>query len=237
MIHPKDPSGPLWLALALLLHGALFYTSRLWSQDATPPRVEKIIQASLIEIAAPAAAPAPPAAPPPPKPEPPKPRPKPKSRPKPPPRPIVPEPVMVEREIPEEAAPETPAETSADPVPAQTAESRAAPSDAASGPAAAQSGAPLVEARYNAAYLRNPKPPYPAVSRRMHEEGTAHLRVYVLPDGSAAQVEIHLSSGYPRLDETARTTVRQWRFIPARRGDQTVASWVVVPITFEMESP
>jgi len=93
---------------------------------------------------------------------------------------------------------------------------------------------PLVEARFDAAYLTNPKPTYPAASRRMGESGVVYLRVEVDADGQALQVEVKSSSGYPRLDRAAQEAVSNWRFIPARRGKLAVASWVVVPINYSL---
>jgi protein TonB len=92
------------------------------------------------------------------------------------------------------------------------------------------------QARFDADYLRNPKPPYPPISRRMHEEGRVVLRVLVTADGGAGDVELRASSGSARLDEAALHTVRQWKFIPARRDQTPVQSWVLVPITFRLES-
>jgi periplasmic protein TonB len=92
----------------------------------------------------------------------------------------------------------------------------------------------LVEARFDADYLSNPKPPYPAASRRLGETGTVHLRVHVSASGEAMKVQIRKSSGYERLDQSALDTVARWRFVPARRGDAAVAAWVVVPIVFEL---
>jgi protein TonB len=93
---------------------------------------------------------------------------------------------------------------------------------------------PLVEARFDAAYLTNPKPAYPAASRRMGESGVVYLRVEVDAEGQALQVQVKSSSGYPRLDRAAQETVSGWRFIPARRGKLAVASWVVVPINYSL---
>lgn len=95
---------------------------------------------------------------------------------------------------------------------------------------------PVVQPRFDAAYLDNPRPPYPGVSRRLGEEGEVRLRVQVDPAGLAQQVEIQQGSGYPRLDQAALETVRQWRFVPARQGDQPVAAWVIVPIQFTLRS-
>lgn len=95
---------------------------------------------------------------------------------------------------------------------------------------------PLTAARFDASYLVNPKPVYPPASRRLGEEGRVVLRVYVGADGLAEKVEIKDSSGFTRLDTAARDTVVRWRFVPARRGEQTVAAWVLVPIVFNLES-
>jgi len=93
---------------------------------------------------------------------------------------------------------------------------------------------PLVEARFDAAYLSNPKPYYPMASRRLGEAGVVHLRVHVGTDGQALKVELKTSSGYPRLDQSALDTVARWHFVPARRGATPVAAWVVVPIVFSL---
>ncbi len=42
------------------------------------------------------------------------------------------------------------------------------------------------------------------------------------------------SSGYARLDEAAQDAVRQWRFVPAKSGEQLVDSWVLVPVQFSL---
>jgi protein TonB len=88
--------------------------------------------------------------------------------------------------------------------------------------------------RFDADYLNNPAPRYPALSRRLREEGVVMLRVYVLPNGLPDTVELKRSSGSARLDESALMAVRQWRFLPARSGDVAVAAWVVVPIAFSL---
>ncbi|HTY99812.1 MAG TPA: energy transducer TonB [Rhodocyclaceae bacterium] len=93
----------------------------------------------------------------------------------------------------------------------------------------------LVEAHVDADYLDNPKPVYPSLSRRLGEQGTVSLRVHVAVDGSALGVELSQTSGHSRLDSAARDAVARWRFVPARRGDRAVDSWVVVPITFQLK--
>jgi protein TonB len=95
---------------------------------------------------------------------------------------------------------------------------------------------PVVEvaAQYGAAYLQNPAPDYPILSRRRREQGTVQLQVWVTTGGRAEKVEVVKSSGFERLDAAALATVKQWRFIPARRGEVAVASSVFVPIVFAL---
>ncbi|GIK23615.1 MAG: hypothetical protein BroJett005_30290 [Ignavibacteriota bacterium] len=89
--------------------------------------------------------------------------------------------------------------------------------------------------RFDADYFDNPKPPYPPLSRRMGEQGRVVLRVHVTPDGAAGEVLLATSSGSPRLDESALATVRRWKFVPARRGTDAVAAWVLIPIAFTLK--
>lgn len=93
----------------------------------------------------------------------------------------------------------------------------------------------VTQARFDADYLRNPAPHYPPLSKRLGEEGKVILRVAVNPQGAADGVEIKTSSGSQRLDDAALNTVRTWKFIPAKRGDVAVPSWVLVPIIFKLE--
>lgn len=94
----------------------------------------------------------------------------------------------------------------------------------------------FVEARFDADYLRNPPPAYPPMSRRRGEQGEVLLLVSVSVEGRPEHVEIRRSSGHQRLDEAALRAVRQWRFVPARRGDRPVAANVVVPIEFRLKT-
>lgn len=93
----------------------------------------------------------------------------------------------------------------------------------------------IVPPRFNADYLDNPEPPYPALSRRLREEGEVRLRVWVDAAGAATRVALFRSSGFERLDRIALETVQRWRFTAARQGDQAVAAQVIVPITFNLK--
>lgn len=96
--------------------------------------------------------------------------------------------------------------------------------------------AALVPPRFDADYLDNPAPAYPALSRRLNEAGRVVLRVFVDAGGNARQIEIHTSSRFERLDQAAVDAVRRWRFAAARLGEQPVAAWVLVPVNFSLRS-
>ncbi len=177
-------------------------------------------------------------------PDPPKPLPQ-RPRSEPPPKPLPPPPLL---SAPESApSPVVVAPPPAEPVPVpavlpapSAAPERPAPAIAAAPPAPPAPPAtrvePVVAPRFDADYLDNPAPAYPALSRRMGEQGRVLLRVYVHADGSAGQVEIRESSGFERLDRAAREAVARWRFVPARQGERPVAAWVLVPISFSLRS-
>lgn len=95
--------------------------------------------------------------------------------------------------------------------------------------------APMIPPRFDAAYLNNPAPAYPSLARRMGDQGKVMLRVYVNAEGRVEDVQLRTSSGHPRLDQAALNTVAQWRFVPARQGEQPVPAWVLVPIVFKLE--
>jgi periplasmic protein TonB len=88
---------------------------------------------------------------------------------------------------------------------------------------------------FSAAYLNNPTPVYPPISRRMGEQGLVLLRVFVNASGDANSVEIKTGCGFARLDRAAQDAVKQWKFVPAKRGEQPVDAWVVVPIRFSLK--
>ncbi len=102
-------------------------------------------------------------------------------------------------------------------------------------PVALPEPAPLTMPIFSAAYLDNPAPSYPALSRRLHEQGRVLLRVLVNPAGRADEVQVQSSSGHARLDTAARETVRSWKFVPAKRGVEPVPAWVLIPVSFRLE--
>ncbi len=181
------------------------------AQPPAPP-VEKVERIEKVEPPPPQAA----------KPPPPTPQPKPKQAPLP---KLTSSPTALRQPEPAPApAPSAPAEPVA-----------AAPVAQAPATAAPAASTPVTAARFDAAYLNNPSPAYPMLSRRLREEGQVMLRVLVAPDGRPSRIELRTSSGSERLDRAAEDAVGRWRFVPARRGDTEVEAWVLVPIVFKLK--
>ncbi len=208
---------------ALLLSLMMAHKTVLPPKVVESPLVVDLIEATPLPVS-PAAAPAAE----PPTPPPPQPKPKPTPAPKPQPPQLE---ATASSEPASDNAPAAPAEEAAPPDPAPAATGGSGGVEGGQGAA----GSGLVQARFDADYLLNPAPPYPPMSRRMGEEGRVILRVRVSAAGKAEQVDIRTSSGSARLDESARKTVRAWRFVPAKRGGIPVDSWVLVPIHFRLE--
>lgn len=94
---------------------------------------------------------------------------------------------------------------------------------------------PVVEPpRFGVAYLNNPAPKYPSMSRRLGEEGRVLLRVLVSANGAAETVELEKTSGFERLDQAAMDVVKKWSFIPAKKGKEVVSAYVLVPVKFTL---
>lgn len=90
--------------------------------------------------------------------------------------------------------------------------------------------------RFGVSYLNNPAPDYPATSRRLGEEGRVLMKVLVSAEGKAEDVQIETSSGSERLDDAAMQAVKRWRFIPAKKNNQALSAYVIVPVKFSLDS-
>lgn len=87
----------------------------------------------------------------------------------------------------------------------------------------------------NADYLNNPAPAYPALSRRLGEQGRVVIQVLIDKDGKPQQGSIAHSSGYARLDQAALRAAMDWRYVPGRRDGKAQDMWFKVPIQFALE--
>ncbi|MDP2969190.1 MAG: TonB family protein, partial [Deltaproteobacteria bacterium] len=83
-------------------------------------------------------------------------------------------------------------------------------------------------------YSENPKPLYPQEARKKGYEGEILLRVEVLSNGRVGEIEVRRSSGHEVLDRSAVAAVKQWKFVPAKKGETQVPLWVNIPVTFQL---
>jgi protein TonB len=82
--------------------------------------------------------------------------------------------------------------------------------------------------------LDAPPPPYPLSARRRGLEGRVQLRIGIDANGRVETVDVAASSGSETLDDAAIDAVRRWRFRPERRGGESRAATIVVPIRFQL---
>jgi periplasmic protein TonB len=94
----------------------------------------------------------------------------------------------------------------------------------------------VIPPRSDASGLNNASPTYPAMSRRLAEQGKVLLEVLILANGTVGEIKLKQSSGFKRLDDAALQTVKQWRFQPAKRGNQAIDYWYLQPISFSLDS-
>ena len=138
------------------------------------------------------------------------------------------------------AADSRPAEAAAPAPEPRVGESTGAAADArlARGVAPGKSSAPEIEAAaalIPVRYARTNKPRYPGKARRAGWEGTTVLKVLVDSRGAPDRVTVDRTSGFEILDAAAVRAVGRWRFHPARRGGDSVASWVRIPVAFKLK--
>jgi protein TonB len=92
----------------------------------------------------------------------------------------------------------------------------------------------VVGPRSDADYLNNPAPSYPQVAVTRKWEGKVLLNVRVFSNGTVDSIELAATSGKKALDDAAIKAVERWRFVPAKRGKESIDGWVQVPIEFKL---
>jgi protein TonB len=221
----KKSSGWLIIALVLLAHALVVYllslqkpTEKIQANPANPMMVSIIAPPSPEPEIVPIV-------------EPPKPEPKPIVKPK----------KIVEKILPIEVPVERLVEATTEPSKEEpVTQPEAAPVIAAEPAKAPEKAEPVVEdkiepPKFGVSYLNNPAPDYPALSRRQGEEGRVLMKVLVSAEGAAEDVQIEQSSGSDRLDNAALSAVKRWRFIPAKRNNQPLSAYVLVPMKFSLD--
>jgi protein TonB len=78
---------------------------------------------------------------------------------------------------------------------------------------------------------------YPSASRRLSEEGSVVLLIYIAPNGRVSETKVETSSGIQRLDEAAEKCVKaQGKFEPSHVGNEAVGSWQRMKWTWRLTS-
>ncbi len=213
-------TGGLCLLVSIALHLLLFRSS-CWSTLSTPTQIELQAGHSAVEltllpsIASKTAKPDP--------------EPPPATQPveEPPSAPIIEKPAELSRPEPkEELPPEIEPESQTEPMPKpEHPHVESIEQDADLKPKG-------VETTAKAA--RSFHPLYPRTSRRRNEEGTVVITLSVLTDGSANNILVSQSSGYPLLDKAALRSVRKSRYKPATNNGNPVDSTLEQTYVFRL---
>jgi len=119
-----------------------------------------------------------------------------------------------------------PAPPAAQPAPVISLQGTDSPSDARA------FGDRVIPAKPDAVFHNRP-PEYPVEAAMNGQQGTVVVVVHVSPDGKAAGVDLVRSSGYVLLDSAARDAVLRWRFLPAVKDGQPVASDMTMGFEFD----
>lgn len=208
------------LLVVLLIHGALFYV--LWNQKfISPPENLVTLFAEVISPPAPKVEPKVQSEPKPvklkpvEKPKPPKPK---KQR-------IVSKAPVVKQEYvasPPSVVEPAPEEPAPEPI-------------AAAAPVQMPTGPVMLSSELSVSCPKLTAPTYPSISRRMGEEGKLVLRVELDEDGRVDNARVATSSGYPRLDNAALATVKEWQCQPSMRNGQPIRAVALQPFNFVLQ--
>jgi periplasmic protein TonB len=90
----------------------------------------------------------------------------------------------------------------------------------------------VIPARPDAVFHNRP-PVYPSEAALNGQQGVVVVVIHVSPAGTAVGVDLVRSSGYVLLDSAAREAVMRWRFLPAVRDGQPVASDMTMGFEFD----
>jgi protein TonB len=100
---------------------------------------------------------------------------------------------------------------------------------------ASQLCAQTIPARMTNEALMNCRPLYPAMSKRMGEQGTVRMKVHVDLTGEISNPTLTQSSGFQRLDVAAMDMVKCMKFEPGKVDGLPTAMWFDYPVTFKLE--
>lgn len=208
------------LMFVIAIHGGILYF--LFKQQLIPPSKQlATLMVNFIPSAKPKEEPKPET------PSPPPPKPKPERKPQP--RQLVAKAPVVSPSEP--VAPPPPPE----PEPESEPEPEPAPAVEASAPQQMAPGPVTLSSELSVSCPELNAPAYPALSKRLGEEGKLVLRVELDESGHVHVAQVVNSSGFKRLDEAALTAVKTWRCTPPIRNGQPVRAVALQPFNFVLQ--
>ncbi|SDY84839.1 energy transducer TonB [Nitrosomonas sp. Nm33] len=142
-------------------------------------------------------------------------------------------PVLPKEEFVAPPSPRTPEPVHEEPAPTQ--KQQEAKAVAAARPEQMQSGPVTLTSELSVSCPELSAPDYPALSRRLGEEGKLMLQVELDESGRISNTRIVNSSGYSRLDNAALAAVKTWRCKPAVRDGQPVRAIALQPFNFVIQ--
>ena len=85
--------------------------------------------------------------------------------------------------------------------------------------------------------LSTPDPKYPATARRAEREGLVELQFIVGVDGRASDITVikEEPKGFGFGDAAIEAVKKRWRFVPAKKGGESVPMRVKIPIRFTLD--
>ena len=87
----------------------------------------------------------------------------------------------------------------------------------------------------DADYLQNAKATYPAMSKRLGEQGQVIHSILIGVDGQPVSAKLVKSSGFDRLDTAAYKALMSWRYAPGKRNGVVAAMTYNASISFVLE--
>jgi TonB family protein len=79
------------------------------------------------------------------------------------------------------------------------------------------------------------KPHYPQADIQARHEGAVALAFLVKTDGTVGESKVDSSSGFPTLDEAARSAIGKCRFKPATKNGKAVQEWTKVQYVWSLK--
>lgn len=131
--------------------------------------------------------------------------------------------------LPELAQPVEPVINIATPEPVNAISVAVRPNDATPTTSGSTSAPKMVS---SVEYVREPIAKYPAAARALKQRGTVTLRALIDHTGHAREVDVHRSSGFRLLDDTARQAVLRALFKPYSENGHSIPVYVLIPIEF-----